>query len=75
MKDEPDSAKAVKLVMFLANQAFDFYFDKFTYDLSPTEDAKENGKARMAVIERVSPKKPQATVMKETMSLRYKWIV
>ena len=58
-------------MMVLADQAFDFYFDMFTHVDGLTEDAKEYGKVKKAMIGRFSPKKPQAILMKEAVSLRY----
>ena len=59
------------LVNLFADQAFDFYFDTFTHDDRPTEDTKDYEKAKMAMIERFSLKKPHAIVMKYAVNLRY----
>ena len=71
MKNEADTEQESKLVMFLAGAAFDYYIDTFTRDNCPTEDANDYGKVKDAIIERFSPKKPQAIVMKEAVKMRH----
>ncbi len=40
-KSLPDSERAEKIVACLSDVAFDFYFDRFTIDNDPTEEAIE----------------------------------
>ena len=71
LKEESDADRAVKLVMYLSGPAFDFYFDNFTFDNRPTEDAKDYTKVKEAMISRFAPKRPPAIVMKDAVNLRY----
>ena len=74
-KSSQDTEKEAKLVMFLASQAFDFYFGTFPHGDGPTEDTKEYGQVKKATKERFSPKKPQTIVMREAVSLRYHGVI
>ncbi len=39
-KSLPDSKRAEKIVAYLSDAAFDFYFDRSTLDIAPTEEAR-----------------------------------
>ncbi len=39
-KSLPESERAAKIAATLSGAAFDFYFDRFTLDNTPTEEAK-----------------------------------
>ncbi len=39
----PDCERAEKIVGYLSDAAFDFYFDRFILDNAPTEQAKDYG--------------------------------
>ena len=45
-----DKEKAEEIVAFLAGTAFDFCFDRFTMENSPTDEAKACGKVKGAML-------------------------
>ena len=68
LKEESDSDKAFKLVMYLTGAVFDLYFDTFTFERRPTNEAKDYEKLKEAMIDQFSPKKQQAVIIKERLT-------
>ena len=58
-KGLPDSERAEKIVAYLSEAAFDFYFDCFTLDNAPTEEAKDYGLVKKLMIEKFSTQKTE----------------
>ena len=67
----PDSERAEKIVACLSRAAFDFYFDLFILDNAPTEEAKEHGLVKKAMLEKFSTQKTESEMMRESLTLRY----
>ena len=40
-KSLPDRKRAEKIVVYLSDAVFDFYFDRFTLENAPTKEAKD----------------------------------
>ena len=72
MKTITEEEKADSLVAYLDGEAFEYYFDNFTEDNSPNEEARSFQKAKAALLEKFSTKKTEAEVMKEAVNLVYK---
>jgi len=70
-KGESDVERADKIVEYLAGPAFDYYFDHFTMDNGPTEDASSYKKVKEVMLDKFSTKKTEAEVMKEAVTLVY----
>ena len=69
-KGLPDK-KTWKIVAYLAGRAFDFYFDRFTMDNGPTDEAKDCGKVKRVMLEKYSVRKTESEIMKGAKSLEY----
>ncbi len=48
----PDSQRAENIVANLSDSVFDFYFDHFTLDNAPTEEAKSYGVVEKVILEK-----------------------
>ncbi len=70
-KSLPDSERAEKIVAYLSDAAFDFYFDRFTMDNAPTEEAKDYGLVNKVLLERLSTQKTESEIMRDPLTLRY----
>ena len=53
-------------------EAFECYFDNFTKDNVPNEEARSFKKVKAALLDKFSTKKTDAEVMKETVNIVYK---
>ncbi len=53
-KSLPDSERAEKIVAYQSYVAFDFYFDRFTLDNAPTEEAKGYCLVKKVMLEKFS---------------------
>ncbi len=51
-------------MVYLSGTAFDFYFDSFTIDNSPTQEAKDYGIVEKVMLEKFSTKKTESEIMK-----------
>ncbi len=51
--------------------AFDFYFDRFTLDNAPTEDAKDYGLVKKVMLEKFSTQRTKPEIMREALTLQY----
>ena len=67
----PYKEKAEKIVAYLAGTAFDFYFDRFTMDNGPTDEAKGYSKVKGVMLEKFSLRKTESEITKEAISLEY----
>ena len=56
-KNLPDSEWAEKLVAYLSRAAFNFYFDWFTLDIAPTEEAKGYGLVKKVMLKSSRPRR------------------
>ena len=72
MKNKTEEKKADSLVAYLDGEAFEYYFDNFTEDNPPNEEARSFQKRKTALLEKFSTKKTEAEVMKEAVNLEYK---
>ena len=54
MKSLPERERAELIVAYLSGAAFDFYFDRFTIDNAPTEEAKDYVIVKKLIIEKFS---------------------
>ena len=70
-KGLPAKEKAEKTVAYLAGTAFDFYFDCFTMDNGPMDEAKDYGKVKKVMLEKFSVRKTESEIMKQATSLEY----
>ena len=70
-KSLPDSERAEKIVAYLSDAAFDFYFDRFTLDNAPTEDAKDYGLVKKVMLEKFLTQKTESEIMREELTLQY----
>ncbi len=67
----PESERAEKIVAYLSGAAFDFYFDRFTLNNAPTEEAKEYSVVKKVMLEKFSIQKNESEIMREALTLRY----
>ncbi len=51
-KSLPDTEKAEKIVAYLTGAAFEFYFDRFTLDNAPTEEAEDYEVVKKVMLEK-----------------------
>ena len=72
MKNKTEEGKADSLVAYFDGEAFEYYFDNFTVDNAPNEEARSFQKVKAALLEKFSTKKTEAEVMKEAVNLVYK---
>ena len=70
-KSLPDSQRAEKIVAYLSDWTFDFYFDCFTLDKSPTEEANDYGLVKTVILVKFSAQKTESEVMREAFTFRY----
>ena len=56
---------------YLSDAAFDFYFDRFTLDNTPTEEAKDYGLVQKVMLEKFSNQKNESEIMREALILQY----
>ncbi len=70
-KSLPDIEKAEKIVAYLTGAAFDFYFDRFTLDIAPTEEGKDYEVVKKVMLEKLSIQKTESEIMRDALSLRY----
>ena len=56
---------------YLAGTAFDFYFDCFTMDNGPRDEAKDYVKVKGVMLQKFSIQKTESEIMKEAISLEY----
>ncbi len=67
----PDCERAEKIVAYLRESAFGFYFDRFTLSNAPTEEAKGYGLVKKVMLEKFSTQKTKSEIMREALTLRY----
>ena len=72
MKNETEEEKAYSLVAYLDGEPFEYYFDNFTEDNAPNDEARSFQKVKAALLEKFSTKKTEAEVMKGAVKLVYK---
>ena len=72
MKTKTDEERADSLVAYLDGEAFVYYFDNFTKDNAPNEEAVSFQKVKRALLEKFSTKNTEAEAMKEAVNLVYK---
>ena len=72
MKTETGEEKADNLVAYSDGEAFEYYFDNFTEDNAPNEEAGSSQKVKEALLENFCAKKTEAEVMREAVKLVYK---
>ena len=70
-KSLPGSKRAEKIVTYLSDAAFDFYFYHFTLDNAPTEEAKDYGLVKRVMLEKFSTQKTESEIMREALTLQY----
>ncbi len=71
MKGKTDEEKADRLLAHLNAEAFEYYFDHFTDENAPTEEAKPFWKVKAALLKKFSAKKTESETMKEAVNLTY----
>ena len=72
MKNKTEEQKADSLVAYLDGETFECYFNNFTEDNPPNEEARSFQKVKAALLEKFSTKKTETEVMKEAANLVYK---
>ena len=70
-KSLPDSERAEKIVAYLSDAAFDFYFDRFTLNNAPTEQAKDYVLLKKVILEMFSSQKTESEIMREALTFPY----
>ncbi len=68
-KNLPDSERTEKIVAYLSGAAFDFYFDGFTLETAPTEEAKDYGEVSKVMLEKFCTQKTESEIMREALTL------
>ncbi len=71
MKGKTDEEKAEKLEAHLNAEAFEHYFEHFTDENAPTQEAMSFQKVKAALLEKLSTKKTESETMKEAVNLTY----
>ena len=66
-----DSERAEKIVAYLIDAAFDFFFDRFTLDNAPNEEAKGYNLVKKVMLENFSIQKTESEIMREALNLQY----
>ncbi len=56
---------------YLSDGALDFYFDSFTLDNAPTEEAKDYDLVKKVMLENISTQKTESEIIREALTLRY----
>ena len=69
MKNKTEEEKAYSLVAYLDGDEFEYYFDNFTEDRAPNEEARSFQKVKDASLEKFSTKNTEAEKMKEAGNL------
>ncbi len=70
-KGLPESQRSEQIVAYLSGIAFDFYFDRFTSDNAPTEEAKYYGIVEKVTLEKFSTQKIESEIMREVLTVQY----
>ncbi len=70
-KSLPGSERAEKIVAYLSDAAFEFYFDRFTLDNAFTEKAKDYVLVKKVILEKFSIQKTESEIMREALTLQY----
>ena len=65
-----DSERAEKIVAYLSEAAFDFYFDRFTLDNAPTKEDKDYSLVKKVMLEKFLTQKTESKIMREDFTLR-----
>ncbi len=55
----------------LSEAAFDFYFDRFTLDNAPTDEANDYAIVKKVMLQKFSTQKTESEVIREAFTLRY----
>ena len=55
----------------IAGAAFNFYFERFTNDNCPTDEAKDYGKVKGVMLEKFSVRKTESEIIREAISLEH----
>ncbi len=66
-----DSKRAKKVMAYLSDAVFEFYFDGFTLDNAPTEEAEDYVLVKKVMLENFSTQKTESEIMREAMTLHY----
>jgi len=70
-KEQTEIERADKICEYPSGDAFDFYFERFTMDNKPTQDATVYSTVKEVMLDKFSTKKTEAEVMKEAINLVY----
>ncbi len=71
IKSLPGSERAGKIVAYLSDAAFDFYFDRFTLDNAPTEEAKDYGLVKKVMLKKFWTQKTESEIMRKALTLQH----
>ena len=71
MKNKSDEEKADNLVTYPTRKAFDFYFDSFTIDNTPTVTDKRLSVEKRLILDRFASKKDTALVKSDAVAMKY----
>ncbi len=63
-KGHPESERTEQIVLYISGTSFYFYFDGFTIDNAPTQEAKDYGIVEKVMLEKFSTKKTESEIMK-----------
>ncbi len=70
-KSSPDSERAEKILIYLRDAAFDFYFDRITLDNARIEEANDYVLVKKVMLRKFSTQKPEPEIMREALTLQY----
>ncbi len=70
-KSLPDSERAEKIVAYLHDESFDFYFDRFPLDNAPTEGTKDYVLVKKVMLDILSTQQTDSEIMREALTSRY----
>ena len=72
MKDKTEKDKADNIIAYLDDEAFEYYFENFIYDIALNKEPRSLQKVKTEKSVKFSAKKTGAEVMKEEVNLAYK---
>ena len=62
------SGRSETILSYLSDAAFNFYFERFTLDNAPTEEAKDYGIVKEVKLEKFSTQEAGSVMMREALT-------
>ena len=69
---DPDEEKAENIFGYFKGEAFDFYFEQFTDENTPTEEYQAFQLVKEKILKKYTTKKTDAEILREAAALKYK---